>query len=135
MKGIYTLLIELKKDSKIEVGALREIDFKKGYYVYVGSAQNGIEARVKRHLRDEKRKHWHIDYLLDNSDIDRVFVLDGNKEEECKVAKYLASSLEKIDDFGSSDCNCTSHLFYTKDFDKLVDLLYQYDELEKYKIE
>ncbi|MFP4052091.1 MAG: GIY-YIG nuclease family protein, partial [Thermoplasmata archaeon] len=64
MKGIYTLVIELKEDKVIEVGAIGNIDFDKGYYVYVGSAQNGLEARIERHLSDEKKIHWHIDYLL-----------------------------------------------------------------------
>ena len=32
----------------------------------VQNAMNSLESRVKRHLSDNKKKHWHIDYLLLN---------------------------------------------------------------------
>jgi Uri superfamily endonuclease len=65
LKGSYVLLIELEQDSNIKVGALGKIHFSKGHYVYVGSAMNGIEGRVRRHLRDEKKTRWHVDYFLE----------------------------------------------------------------------
>jgi len=40
MKGAYCLVIELKKNSSIKIGALGTIKFKKGLYCYVGSALN-----------------------------------------------------------------------------------------------
>jgi Uri superfamily endonuclease len=33
-------------------------------YVYTGSARAGLEARIARRRRREKRMRWHIDYLL-----------------------------------------------------------------------
>jgi Uri superfamily endonuclease len=51
MKGSYILLLELTKSQNITVGRLGILLFLKGVYAYVGSALNGIEARVKRHLR------------------------------------------------------------------------------------
>ena len=64
MKGSYCLIINVEKDTKIKIGKkLGIINFKKGCYVYVGSAMNSLESRVKRHLSDNKKKHWHIDYL------------------------------------------------------------------------
>lgn len=30
----------------------------------VGSAQNSVRERIKRHLRKVKWQFWHIDYLL-----------------------------------------------------------------------
>lgn len=67
MKGSYCLIINVEKDTKIKIGKkLGIINFKKGCYVYVGSAMNSLESRVKRHLSDNKKKHWHIDYLLLN---------------------------------------------------------------------
>ncbi|MFW6083023.1 MAG: GIY-YIG nuclease family protein [Thermoplasmatota archaeon] len=134
MKGIYTLVIELKEDKVIEVGAIGNIDFDKGYYVYVGSAQNGLEARIERHLSDEKKIHWHIDYLLKVSEVIKIFVTDGDKEEECKVADYLNSSIDPIDDFGCSDCKCFSHIFYSENLDNLINLLEQYDGLQEYEV-
>lgn len=118
MKGIYILLIKVFADSKIRIGALGNILFKKGLYAYVGSAMNGIEARVARHKRSEKRLHWHVDYLLasGNAKIVDVFVRESNKKDECGVAR----SIEKraagcVKGFGSSDCpRCKSHLFLVR---------------------
>jgi Uri superfamily endonuclease len=67
MKGTYALIIELASDERISVGKLGKINFKKGYYLYVGSGQNSLEARIARHLRKRKKKFWHIDYLLASS--------------------------------------------------------------------
>jgi len=53
LKGCYALLMELKNDTEIEVGALGPLHFSNGHYLYIGSAQNGIEGRVQRHLRKE----------------------------------------------------------------------------------
>ena len=64
MKGSYLLLIELKDKETIQIGKLGKIDFMKGFYVYIGSAINGLEQRINRHLRKEKKLHWHIDFLL-----------------------------------------------------------------------
>lgn len=54
MKGCYCLIIKLEKNEKIKIGKLGSINFKKGHYVYVGSAMNSLESRLKRHLSDEK---------------------------------------------------------------------------------
>jgi Uri superfamily endonuclease len=47
MKGTYLLVMELHEDTSIMVGKHRIIHFKKGYYVYVGSALNGLEQRIQ----------------------------------------------------------------------------------------
>ena len=114
MKGIYLLLIYLKKDSKIKVGSLGKIDFKKGYYIYVGSAQNSLEHRIKRHMSKNKKKFWHIDYLLlnKNAKIIDIFYKEAKKSEECKTASKLLKILTPIEKFGCSDCKCKSHLFF-----------------------
>ena len=51
----YCLIIKLNYDSIISVGKIGELDFKKGYYVYVGSALNSIDGRIKRHLKIRKK--------------------------------------------------------------------------------
>ena len=81
LKGIYVLIIQVNKDINIKVGALGETAFPKGLYAYVGSAQTNLEQRVKRHLKTEKRKFWHIDYLLDNptAKITKVFYKQGKR--------------------------------------------------------
>ncbi|XES75967.1 MAG: DUF123 domain-containing protein [Candidatus Bathyarchaeia archaeon] len=112
-KGIYALIIDLTQDVTITVGALGETHFKEGTYVYVGSAQANLEQRVKRHLRKDKRLHWHIDYLLNNphAKITNVLYLQGNKLAECKTAETVCRQGEPVRGFGCSDCHCTSHLF------------------------
>lgn len=111
MKGSYILLIKLDKDKNIKIGKLGNIFFKKGYYAYVGSALNGLEQRINRHLRQEKKFHWHIDYLLQNAETVDIFYKLGNKKEECTLTNSLRD-LESVKSFGCSDCNCSSHLFF-----------------------
>jgi len=42
---------------------LGEFDFPAGIRLH-GSAKRNFEARIARHLRQEKTLRWHIDYLL-----------------------------------------------------------------------
>ncbi|HDO19110.1 MAG TPA: DUF123 domain-containing protein, partial [Thermoplasmatales archaeon] len=49
MKGSYAIVMRLDREQNIEVGSLGEIRFRRGYYLYVGSALNGLENRIKRH--------------------------------------------------------------------------------------
>ena len=111
MKGSYILLIELENDKEIQISKLGDIFFKKGFYVYIGSALNGLEQRITRHLRDDKKNHWHLDYLLKNAKVNSVYYKENNQKEECKIAKSF-SKLKPVSGFGCSDCKCKSHLFY-----------------------
>lgn len=122
MKGAYVLINHLKENSSITIGKLGVIDFKKGYYCYVGSA-NGksvdIESRTSRHkqlvsLKAGKIK-WHIDYFLVNPDVSFLKIKKFENCEECEISKLLEkSSDETIRGFGSSDCKsgCAGHLHY-----------------------
>jgi len=112
MKGSYVLVVELTEDKINQVGKLGRIHFKKGFYVYVGSALNGLEHRINRHLRKTKKKHWHIDYFLDFAEVVDVFYKENETREECKIAKLLDEQLVSIHGFGCSDCRCRSHLFF-----------------------
>ncbi|MDI6889174.1 MAG: GIY-YIG nuclease family protein [Methanocellales archaeon] len=119
MKGTYVLLIELPKSTKVQVGKLGYIDFQVGFYAYVGSALNGLEARIARHLREEKKLYWHIDYLLAHARIKEILYAEGSEKGECDIARNLAARFSSIKGFGSSDCDCKSHLFYSADKCKL----------------
>jgi Uri superfamily endonuclease len=112
-KGIYVLVISVRKDISLNVGALGIVNFEKGLYVYVGSAQKGLEERIERHLGKNKRKFWHIDYLLDDDNVKvlKVFYERAGKSEECKVASEIGERCVSAEGFGSSDCKCRSHLF------------------------
>jgi Uncharacterized conserved protein len=116
LKGTYCLLIDLNRNESIGIGKKGEIQFKKGVYVYVGSALNSLEGRIRRHLRKNKKMHWHVDYLLDNSSsrvIDVFFNVDGVKHE-CELAREISVSGDGVGGFGCSDCKCPAHLFYFK---------------------
>ncbi len=118
LKGTYNLLIQLKQDSKITIGKLAEESFKKGYYVYVGSALNSLAPRIQRHLRSNKKLHWHIDYLLnhENTEIIDVIYAISDVKWECRIAAAIAETGVEVKNFGCSDCKCHSHLFYFKEY-------------------
>jgi Uri superfamily endonuclease len=113
MKGIYALIITLDKNKKIEVGHLGPIDFKKGYYMYIGSALNSLPGRINRHLRKEKKIRWHIDYLLNGAKISEVLIFETAEKLECHYSKKIRENLDVIKNFGSSDCSCDGHLFFS----------------------
>lgn len=125
MKGIYALIIKLDENKRIKVGKLGTIDFKKGYYMYIGSALNSLDGRINRHLRKDKKIRWHIDYLLNEAKINEILIFETTEKLECKFAKKMQKNLESIKNFGSSDCSCKSHLFYSKRYpgDKLGGVL------------
>jgi Uri superfamily endonuclease len=118
LKGIYVLMIRVAEDISANVGALGRTMFSKGLYAYVGSAQTNLEQRVKRHLRSEKRKFWHVDYLIDNpaAEIVEVLFKEATKAEECETAKFIGERSEPVASFGCSDCNCISHLFHIENY-------------------
>lgn len=111
MKGIYLLILKLRTDKEISIGRLGWIKFKKGSYLYVGSAQNGISQRIRRHYRKNKKLFWHIDYLLSVAKIEQVWIREG--KGECILADDISRlGLGGIKGFGCSDCRCFTHLFY-----------------------
>lgn len=123
MKGTYVLLIELPKSTDIQVGRLGKIKFQAGFYAYVGSALSGLESRIGRHLRKEKKLYWHIDHLLLHGRIRNIFYAEGSEKKECDTAKGLTARFATIKGFGSSDCDCESHLFYSEDYGRIRDVL------------
>ncbi len=126
LRGTYCLCISLRRG--LEIGALGMIGFDHGLYVYVGSALNGLEARVRRHLRtsrgDFKATHWHIDYLLREPkvEIGGVYVLLSTLREECRIAEEIKKLGTSVKGFGCSDCRCESHLFRVDSCDVLSGL-------------
>ncbi|MFQ5965049.1 MAG: DUF123 domain-containing protein [Candidatus Scalinduaceae bacterium] len=126
-KGIYNLIIKLSKNKKIKVGRLGTFVFPKGVYVYTGSAQNNLEKRINRHLSDRKKLHWHIDYLLSQAKIIKVLRHSGDKKAECKLNQFISkknSACPIVNRFGSSDCNCVTHLYYFKRKLNIQDYIY-----------
>jgi len=128
VQGIYILIIRLSENTDVTIGKLGKLLFPKGLYAYVGSAQNGLEKRIERHFRKEKRVFWHVDYLLQSpaSKILRVFHKTAGKPEECAVAKKIGAEGEAVAGFGCSDCPCKTHLFRMKAYDSMREFMQEY---------
>jgi sugar fermentation stimulation protein A len=110
--GAYLLLLELPRRARIAVGALGEVDFPEGWYVYAGSARGGLSARIDRHRRLRKNLHWHVDHLRGACRFAAAFPVMTADDLECALAaavRELAGA--EVPCFGSSDCGCRSHLF------------------------
>jgi len=119
VKGSYVLLVELSTGKDIFVGKLGYVSFPKASYAYVGSAMNGLRARLARHLRGEKKLHWHIDYLLKEAEVEEIILCPGKERVECSLAQALAGKFQSVPGFGSSDCKCRSHLYFASEEDML----------------
>lgn len=113
MKGSYILLIKLSEAQDIRVGSLGLVHFPRGYYAYVGSALGGFKSRLNRHLRKDKIPKWHIDYLLQKASITSIIICETEERVECAIAQALRRQFESIPAFGSSDCRCAGHLFFS----------------------
>jgi len=113
VKGSYVILIRLPKAQTITIGSLSDVYFPRGYYAYVGSALGGVESRLSHHLSRTKKRHWHIDYLLQKASITDIIIGESESRVECAIAQVLNSQFDSIPGFGSSDCRCPSHLFFT----------------------
>lgn len=79
----------------------------------------GVRARINRHLRREKKIRWHIDYLLEEGRVKRVIYAPTNERLECQLARKLVQVYHSFPGFGSSDCGCLSHLFFSEDLSAL----------------
>ncbi|HCZ07355.1 MAG TPA: DUF123 domain-containing protein [Thermotogae bacterium] len=103
----------------------RRFSIDSGYYVYVGSAMNGLLQRIHRHLSKEKNKHWHIDFLLEKGEILLAVLIPENHGVESSIALSLSRHFPFIDGFGSSDSRARSHLFRVekRDLGKIMDII------------
>jgi Uri superfamily endonuclease len=111
VKGSYILLIKLPEEQTVTIGRLQAIHFPRGYYAYVGSAMSGFKTRISRHLKSNKKLHWHIDYLLEKASISGIILGETAARTECTIAQALSQQFDSVPGFGCSDCRCHSHLF------------------------
>lgn len=115
--GSYVLIMELPAPVTADVGQLGRFTFAPGCYAYAGSARGpgGLAARVERHRRASKTKHWHIDYLRAYAEPVSVWYSVGPERRECGWAEALSElpgASMPAPRFGASDCQCTAHLFH-----------------------
>ncbi len=119
--GTYVLILYVPYDIQLKIGGLGMRSFERGYYAYVGSALSGLGGRIAHHLRKEKTTHWHIDYLTMRAAVVDLVVAESSTRRECDVAKELGKSLQGVRGFGSGDCRCTCHLFYSPSYHELLE--------------
>jgi sugar fermentation stimulation protein A len=111
--GTYIAVFALPQGRPIQVSKLGRFWFEPGIYLYVGSAQRNLPARLARHTRRVKPLRWHIDYLSTKAAMIGAMVVPGPRERECELAGELRHMYEPaVPGFGASDCGCGGHLFY-----------------------
>jgi len=102
------------------------VDFPRGHYIYFGSALGGLRSRVSRHLRHDKKLHWHADYLSAQVPWTQAWRLADGQRWECVWANKASASAgvsQPAPGFGSSDCRCPTHLFRVNSAREVRDLL------------
>lgn len=114
--GTYILILRNRSRKRFQVGRWGTLEIRPGYYLYVGSAlgPGGLQARVARHCREGKSKHWHIDYLREHAALLSVWYRHAAVAAEHRWAAALAGmpGALPLKGFGCSDCKCQAHLFY-----------------------
>lgn len=126
MKGSYLLMIRPPQEA--EIGALGAKQFESDLMVYNGSAfGSGGLKRVLRHFSSDKKVHWHIDYLLEEGEIIMALIFP-EADLECELSQMMSRPVE---DFGSSDCECNSHLF---EFDSINQVFKAVDSFSHVKV-
>ena len=110
--GVYLALFRLPRTRAITVGRRGRFTFRAGIYIYVGSAQTNLQARLARHARRRKCRRWQMDYLSVRAEFLGALMIDGPKSLECRLAQMLARYFPRpVAGFGASDCRCEGHLF------------------------
>ena len=124
--GSYALALRLPSRRKIRVGKLGLVEFPRGHYVYFGSALGGLNARVARHLSNDKQLHWHADYLSAEVPWEYAWQLADGQRWECVWACDAMATMGvdvPAPGFGSSDRRCCSHLVRVNTARGMKDLL------------
>ena len=112
---------------QLQIGRLGGVQLSKGWYIYFGSAfgPGGLAARVERHLRYHKTRHWHIDHLIWATTVREVWYSQRQRDlEHCWAQNALDQPAARnlLRGFGASDCRCLSHLvrFSTREAVKIL---------------
>jgi sugar fermentation stimulation protein A len=137
-RGIYLIILRIRRPRSLSVGKLGTFVFPPGFYVYVGSAMRGLDRRMARHRRKRKRLHWHIDVLRSVAEFRSALAIRTSAPLECDMARAMRGIAEWcIPNFGSTDCDCDTHLFGLpddplgrEDFHRLV----QYFRMDRYEL-
>lgn len=115
LTGAYALILHLASPVILKRPDNATNPLGPGWYVYAGSARGpgGIRTRLARHLRTDKKIHWHIDQLTGLSET-RIWASPVPEGNECELVKQLTRSRlfrTACAKFGSTDCRrCEGHL-------------------------
>ena len=111
--GAYLLIFGLEASAPLPK-RFEGLHLPAGRYVYAGSAYGpgGIRARCRRHLRRDKPRRWHVDWLTQAAS--EILIHAFREGDECALIRRLsklAGIRFPVPGFGSSDCHtCRSHL-------------------------
>ena len=111
----YVLVLKNMEDTNIHVGRLGSVFFKRGLFLYVGSAKKALEKRIGRHLAKDKKIFWHIDYILDSPKMSILEVWTKEADRECETACNIDNfpgTMVVEKGIGSSDCRCRTHFYF-----------------------
>src|SRR5215831_7939825 len=77
------------------------------------SVPAGLRGRISHHVRRNGRPHWLIDYFRWNARLESVWYYSGVhcEHEWASGLGATPGAAAVLRGFGSSDCNCASHLF------------------------
>lgn len=114
--GVYQLWLRVMTARRLRVGRLGRFLFPPGVYVYTGRAARALPARIARHARGARVKHWHIDYLLASQAVrlEKIVLVSLDPAAECPLNQSVGESAAcPVPDFGNSDCRagCKAHLW------------------------
>ena len=132
MKGTYTVVLDFRRSISIRIGKLGRFRLSDGLHLYTGSALGkgavSLEGRISRHNRRSKTLRWHIDYLSSSKycKVGGVVYVVSDRRLECKMNRLIIRSIHAapaIQNFGSSDCDCVSHLLRSPSSLSLEDVL------------
>ncbi len=111
--GGYGLGIRLQASVDLKTMQFRGQTLTPGLYLYAGSANGpgGLKSRVSRHLRADKKPHWHVDQLTGSGQVIFAALIPGGQECELVDLALKLGAETPVRGFGSSDCRrCAAHL-------------------------
>ena len=133
-RGAYLLLLQIPAGQNLSIGRFGHFDFAPGWYIYVGSAMAGLDARLRRHVRRRKKLHWHIDYLRQAARKVVPLAVRSSRRQECDLAADVGRLHPvAVQRFGASDCSCPGHLFHAGSTSPLDDPAF-HQLLQRYRM-
>ncbi|MFP4129975.1 MAG: GIY-YIG nuclease family protein [Halorhodospira sp.] len=106
----YCLTLFVTEPLRPRIGRLGRVRVPAGWLVYTGSARRSMDARIARHMRRDKPRRWHLDYLTSDPRV-IVVAVTRHAEPECQRNQRNGGRVV-VPGLGASDCaaGCGSHL-------------------------